>query len=418
MGRTVRDAKLESRNARLKLAVKHDPYWRTIDQGMHLGFRKGKRKGSWLARFRHQHGKYSKIVLGLADDTQDADGTMILSFSQAQEKARTWFADQVNLDQGMGHRPTRYKIRHVVEDYREWFKTHRKGISQLNYVLDGHILPELGHIDADKLTPGQIRAFHENLALSPARTRTRPGDKQHYRPVPQTDDELRKRKATANRILNMLKAALNRAYDEGKIARDDAWRRVKPFRNVNAPRIRYLTKEECRSLIQACEEDFGKLVQAAILTGCRYGELCRLTVGDLNRQAGRLWIGTSKSGKGRHVVLTEEAQAFFSDLSKGRSSTDIMLPRKTGEAWGRSHQHRRLVEACQKAEIKPAISFHILRHTHASHLAMNDAPLAVIARQLGHSDTRMAEKHYAHLSTDYIADTVRKTFPNMKLNEL
>jgi len=42
--------KIESPTARLKLAVRHEPYWRTIDEGMHLGYRKGKRKGSWLAR--------------------------------------------------------------------------------------------------------------------------------------------------------------------------------------------------------------------------------------------------------------------------------------------------------------------------------------------------------------------------------
>ena len=60
MGRTVRDTRIETRTARLKLAAKHEPYWRSIDEGMHLGYRKGKRKGSWLARFRHQHRKYSK----------------------------------------------------------------------------------------------------------------------------------------------------------------------------------------------------------------------------------------------------------------------------------------------------------------------------------------------------------------------
>jgi integrase len=43
------------------------------------------------------------------------------------------------------------------------------------------------------------------------------------------------------------------------------------------------------------------------------------------------------------------------------------------------------------------VNFHILRHTHGSHLAMNGVPLGVIAAQLGHADTRMTEKHYAHL---------------------
>ena len=57
--------------------------------------------------------------------------------------------------------------------------------------------------------------------------------------------------------------------------------------------------------------------------------------------------------------------------------------------------------ACERADIEPAITFHILRHTYASRLAMRGVPLNVIAKQLGHSDTRMTEKHYAHLAPSY-----------------
>jgi len=61
---------------------------------------------------------------------------------------------------------------------------------------------------------------------------------------------------------------------------------------------------------------------------------------------------------------------------------------------------RRWQEACGQAKIKLAISFHVLRHTYGSTLAMR-----VIAEQLGHADTRMTEKHYAHLAPSYVADT-------------
>jgi len=417
MGRAIRDSKLDTRHARLKLKVQHNPYWRTIEEGKHLGYRKGKRKGSWHARYRTENGDYFKTVLGLTDDILDADGYSILSFSQAQDQARKWFVDQAIIERGESSRPGVYKVKDVVEDYRNWFKIHRRGLSQLNYVIDAHILPSLGHLDANKLTSANIRSFHEKIATTPARLRTRPGAKQRYRDAPETDDKSRQRKASANKILNSLKAALNRAYNEGKIARDDAWRRVKPFREVNVPRVRYLTAKECRDLITACPADFAKIVRGAILTGCRYGELTRLTVGDINIDAGRLWIGFSKNGKGRHVVLTDDALAFFQDTTTDKEDSDLIFTRESGQAWGRSHQHRRLLDACKAAKIDPVVSFHILRHTHASHLAMNDAPLAVIARQLGHSDTRMAEKHYAHLSTDYITDTIRKSFPNMGFEE-
>ena len=88
-----------------------------------------------------------------------------------------------------------------------------------------------------------------------------------------------------------------------------------------------------------------------------------------------------------------------------------MFVREGGRGWKKSEQARPLAEACRMAKINPAVSFHILRHTYASHLAMNNTPLAVIARQLGHSDTRMVERHYAHLATSYVDDMIRSGAP-------
>jgi integrase len=83
--------------------------------------------------------------------------------------------------------------------------------------------------------------------------------------------------------------------------------------------------------------------------------------------------------------------------------------------WRHAHQARPIRDACEKAKIVPAIGFHVLRHTYASRLAMRGVPLQVIAQQLGHSDTRMVEKHYAHLAPSYIGDTVRAAFGSLDL---
>jgi integrase len=67
-------------------------------------------------------------------------------------------------------------------------------------------------------------------------------------------------------------------------------------------------------------------------------------------------------------------------------------------------------DACVAARITPVATFHDLRHTYASRLAMRGVPMGVIAAQLGHADTRMTERHYAHLAPSYVADTVRQFF--------
>ncbi len=44
---------------------------------------------------------------------------------------------------------------------------------------------------------------------------------------------------------------------------------------------------------------------------------------------------------------------------------------------------------------------------------MADVPLVVITENLGHADTRMCERHYAHLAPSYVADTIRAHAPKL-----
>src|SRR5262249_44629300 len=74
-------------------------------------------------------------------------------------------------------------------------------------------------------------------------------------------------------------------------------------------------------------------------------------------------------------------------------------------------------QACINARIDPSISFHGLRHTWASHAVMNGVPLLVVAKNLGHADTRMVEKHYGHLAPSYIADAIRAGAPRFGVVE-
>jgi site-specific recombinase XerD len=107
----------------------------------------------------------------------------------------------------------------------------------------------------------------------------------------------------------------------------------------------------------------------------------------------------------------------FQEWTAGRLGADRVFLRADGNAWGASHQKRPLDQASRQASISPSVNFHILRHTYASHLAMKGVAMGVIAAQLGHADTRMTEKHYAHLSPSYVAQTIRTNFPILKLAE-
>jgi integrase len=94
-----------------------------------------------------------------------------------------------------------------------------------------------------------------------------------------------------------------------------------------------------------------------------------------------------------------------------------MFRHDDGGAWQKSEQARPMAEACTNGQIKPAISFHILRHTWASLAVMNGTPLLVVAKNLGHTDTRMVEKHYGHLAPSFIADAIRAGAPRYRVKD-
>jgi integrase len=416
MPRTLRDAKLDTRASRHRLKARREPYWRSISEGLAIGYRKGAKGGTWIARhYSTEHGRRYSAV-GTADDIADADGKHVLSFAQAQEEGRAWFADLARHDRGE-FRTGPYTVQECLYDYAAWLQSHRKTPGDARYRIEAHIAPKLGKIQCDRLDATEIQKWLSDLANSPPRLRSpKDAKRQKFREFDKTDhDAIRRRRATANRTLTVLKAALNRAWREGKIRFDDAWRRVKPFEEVDAARVRYLTVAEAKRLLNACDPDFRRLAQAAVATGARYGELTTLRASDFNFDSGTVHVRTSKSGKGRHIVLNAEGVALFKSLAAGKSADAVLLTKANCTSWRTAHQARRMAVACKRAKIAPPVSFHVLRHTWASLAVMAGCPLMVVARNLGHSDTRMVEKHYGHLAPSYIADSIRAAAPNFDI---
>jgi integrase len=419
MARTVRDAKLESRTARTALKPAAKPYYRAIDQGLHIGYRKGKTGGAWVMRRYIGDEEYTVEKIGTADDTLDADGATILNFAQAQALARKLFTERGRYESGLPAQSGPYTVTDCLDEYVVYLGEKAKTGIDARWRADALIIPALGKFECAKLTTKQVEDWLAALAKQRARVRTKKNEKQRFRPISGDDDPdeaSRRRHASANRVLTILKAALNRAWRSKKIPTDSAWRAVKPYQGADAARVRYLTVAEAKRLIDGADPEFRVLVQAALMTGARFGELAALEVGDFNPDSGTVHIRKSKSGKARHVVLTEEGQKFFAAKCSGRGNRVRILVKADGNRWGNNHQSRPMAAACQAGKIEPPANFHCLRHTYASWTIMNGAPLLVVAKNLGHADTRMVEKHYGHLSPSFVADAIRAAAPQFGYN--
>lgn len=406
---------IRSKTARAKLSPRREPYWARLAKGSYIGYRRLKAgAGSWLVRHRDALGTQHFDALGQADDALEADGAGVLTFDQASARARRWCEARAAAEAGVRRGP--YTVAQCLEDYLDYVKTHRKSVKHLDTYVKAYILPRLGALDTAALTSAVIRKWHREIAEEPPRLRTAKGTAQRYRAEdPNPEEALRKRRLRANRHLVTLRAALNRAWREGLVPSNDAWARVQQFGGVERQRSRFLDHDEARRLLNACPPDLRNLVQLALLTGARYGELCRLEVRDYQAASGTLFIRDSKSGKPRHVVLNDEGMAFCRQLTLGRPIGERLLKRADGGRWDRDLHQRPFKEAVRRAGLDPAFTFHELRHTWASLTIMAGAPLMVVAQNLGHRDTRMVEQHYGHLAQSYVAEMVRRTAPSFGL---
>src|SRR5271170_3152222 len=165
MARTVRDTNLETRAARLRLSARRKPYWRVLESGLHLGYRRTKEGGgSWVARRFIGDGRYSETKIGTADDLQDADGVALRSFKRAQEAAREWWRIAQRQEQGHAPDDGPYTVAAALEAYfsdRE--RRGSKGLPKDRAAARGRILPELGEVELPKLTTKHIRDWHTGL---------------------------------------------------------------------------------------------------------------------------------------------------------------------------------------------------------------------------------------------------------------
>jgi integrase len=396
MPRKIRDAHLDTRTAREKLAIRGRPHYRRIDANLAIGYRRLRgRSGTWVARIYTGNGDYAFEPIGTADDRSDADGVTVFSFDQAVTKARALHTERANQAAGI-HAPL--TVEAAMDAYVKHLDANGKHVDQLERIAAKYILPLLGQHEVGKLTSEMLTKWKAQIAAMPAK------GKRPFDPVA--------RKSSANGTLGKLKAALNLAFNDGKVPSNQAWRSIKKFQGVDRSRDRRLSVDEAQRLINAAGDEFRPMVQAGLLTGCRYGELCNLKVRDFDIDNRTVFIAHSKTKRSRHVVLTDEGATLFERLAAGRRGNDPLIRRADGLAWGAAQQARRMKAACRNARIDPMITFHGLRHSYATLLIKAGTPLAYVAKSLGHTSIAMVTKHYGHFDDDHVAQTIRANVPS------
>lgn len=240
------------------------------------------------------------------------------------------------------------------------------------------LIPAFGHVPAAELSTPRIASWFHEYSM------TRPGG--------------------ANEALRVLGAILNHGKEEGLIpmATPDpcAPIRKNPRRKVG----RILSADGLAALGRVLNKgdiedpDACDAITLILLTGCRSGEIIRLTWDEVQRD--RLKLQRTKTGP-RDVLLSKDAKRILAERRAARlgiyvfpAHDTISRPRRNVDAaWKR-------IKA--KAGIDPTFRLHDLRHSYASHAVMSGETLVMAGKLLGHRNPASTER-YAHYDGAFLS---------------
>jgi len=202
--------------------------------------------------------------------------------------------------------------------------------------------------------------------------------------------------STINRELGVLKSMFSRAV-EWDMAETNPVKKVKMFK-VDDQKLRFLSEEEIQRLLENCSGDLHNIVMVALHTGMRRGEILSMKWEDVSLKANTISIPASnaKNKCNRDVPITASLMGIFKAIKRHPKSPYVFC-HSDGKRFldiKKSYSH-----ALRKAEITDA-TFHTLRHTFCSQLALSGVDIYTIKELAGHKRIEMTMR-YSHLTSTH-----------------
>lgn len=425
MSRTINDAPLTTREARKRLAP--GLYWRSVDTEIHVGYRKGKRAGVWLVRWRNGTG-YRQAAVGPADDVI---GIGNLDYRAAVKDALDQVAAARIEAKALADGPQQ-TVRLAVEAYiesrnaRASRRVGRPVRSDAAHRLERYVIGRSKHgqrkavaaapiseIALHKLTERNLIDWRESVSVG--------------------------LKATAvQRLVSDFKAALNSAYERNRDRLPPALPSivksglkaalVDEDEMVSLAREnQILSDAQISDLIRATHEvdaehdwdgDLFRLIVVMAATGARFSQVARLRVLDVQTGAGRLMVPASRKGRGGRggvtpVPVGRDVLDALAPILSGRSKNAPLLERwRYAQKPGTIRWHRERRQAWETpseivrfwGEIRervglPDVVPYAFRHSSIVRGIRANLPLRLVAA-IHDTSVMMIERHYARFIAD------------------
>ena len=363
----------------MRLAIRRKPYFEAVAPRVGIGYRRNQGTGTWVARGADGHGGYWTKGIGLADDHEDANGTSVLTFWQAQDKARAL----VRGGQDSDERPA--TVAEALDHFAADLKARSGNAANARRVL-ALLPPSLARKTVAALGARELRHWRDSLLT-------------------------RMKSSSADRTSRMLKAALNlAARDDPRITNANAWKTgLSRLPEAEPPPNKIVDDQTVRRIVPAAysiDERFGLFVEALAVTGARSSQLQRLEVADLHDDDSAPWLSMPSSRKGRRRRVTRQPLPIPASLAEklsrhanGRERHAPLFAKSEGER--SRHLFRQLAaDLCLDA----GVSLYSLRHSSIVRQLLAGVPTRIVASHHDTSVPVLEHTYSRHIST--VSDSV------------
>lgn len=432
MGRVLKESAITTRNSRAHLFV--GLHWRAIDRQVHLGYRKSKRGGAWLVRWRVGTG-YQQAPVGTADDAL-AEGT--LSYEAAARAAKV-IVEAARAEARILAEGPVLTVRQVVAAYindrdaRDSRRAGRTVRSDASRRLELHLLGRPAVRKREAVAAALLADVDLHRVTEPALRDWRDGLPNTLKP------------STRQRLSNDLKAALNGAYTAHHDRLDPMLPAIiksglkvdKIDDDEGVPLARenqILTDHAISALISATRDvdraqgwdgDLFRLVLVLAATGARFSQIVRMRVVDCQIAADRLLVPASRKGKGNKVGtipvpvgrdVLDELWSIVADRPREapllerwaneQAKGSVEWHRVGRRPWRSAAELSRPWQAIRDQAKMPGVIPYALRHSSIVKGIRTNLPIRLVAA-LHDTSTAMVERHYSRWVTSGLEEMAR-----------
>lgn len=280
---------------------------------------------------------------------------------------------------GIINKNNKKKLEDFIEEYHSARKHYKDKTRQVDHYSLDYFSDFVGNVNLDSITKFTVEQYKSNRISSVSPT-------------------------TVNIELRTLKAAFYFAERAGYI-KENPFSKTKFLKSSENDLSEFLELSEIQKMRDTIdsynEHEFRNCFEFYLNTGARRLEGLKTEWKDVNFDRSFIFLRHTKTGKTRMVPMNKT----LDDVLKG-----MYIENKEGNLFGYhpdslTHKFKKFVK---RSNINKNIHFHNLRDTFASHLIMQGVDLLTVSRYLGHSDVKVTEKFYGHLSPGHYREAINK----------